>query len=131
MTLILSANRSRHRSSTRRLGTACGVAVGSLLYLPQLLQSLDPTRSASGGVGLFGDGPALLIPLFLGICRRLDRALGFGGDPHLPVGLCLRSAESEPLLETTHELHGLALPDLGHSYRSQLVGDGCRCVPCP
>lgn len=61
--LILSAD----RSSTRRLGTACGVAVGSLLYLPQLLQSLDPTRGASGGVGLFGDGPALLIPLFLGI----------------------------------------------------------------
>jgi len=65
--LILSADRSRHRSSTRRLGTASGVAVGGLLYLPQLLQSLDPTRGASGGVGLFGDGPALLIPLFLGI----------------------------------------------------------------
>jgi len=86
VTLILSADRSRHRSSTRRLGTACGVAVGGLLYLPQLLQTLDPTRRASGGADLFGDGPALLIPLFLGICRRLDRALGFGGDPHLPVG---------------------------------------------
>ena len=65
-TLVLSAGGSQHGAATRRLGAACGFVVGGLLYLPHLLQSLDPTRGVSGGAGVFGDGPVLLIPLLLG-----------------------------------------------------------------
>lgn len=50
----------------------------------QLLQILDTARGASGGAGLFGDGPALLIPLVLG---ALAGWIGHSGSAVMRISL--------------------------------------------
>lgn len=65
--VYLSADAGPHRGATRRLGVACGVAVSALLYVRPVLELLHQAAGATGGAGILAGGPAVLVPVGLGI----------------------------------------------------------------
>jgi hypothetical protein len=83
--LIVDMDGGPRRSATRRLGVACGVAVGGLFLVRPIRELLHPGDGPAGGPGSSpvaqhaGPGRA-------GDRQRLDRALGVGDGPHSGVG---------------------------------------------